>query len=195
MPISSNGLLRSNRFSRLFLLLLGGLLFGLPGFGAPPSRWSAASFRGLVVGHSAGADAVRVLGMPDSRRSGVNSPALAAPAEELIYRGRGDHKGDLAVRLDRSRTIVEIQESFPVAIPRTRIYKEFGPNPVTAHYSIARCAGDVLYRDAAGAIELTLYPERGLVLWPDQYGYDFAAILYLARAPGANHAPACVSRR
>ena len=104
--------------------------------------------------------------------------------EELLYKARGAHKGDLTVRLDRSGTITEIQESFPVAIPRTKIYQEFGKDALTAHFSLAKCAGNALYRDPRGAIELTLYPSRGIVLWPDQYGYDFAAIHYLAHSPG-----------
>ena len=75
------------------------------------------------------------------------------------------------------------------------MYKELGQDALTAHFSQARCAAAALYRDPAGAIELTLYPARGIVLWPDQFGYDFAAILYVARPPGASRAPACVSQR
>ena len=54
--------------------------------------------------------------------------------------------------------------------PRTKLYQEFGKDAMTAHYSRARCAADALYRDPRGAIELALYPARGIVLWPDQYG-------------------------
>jgi hypothetical protein len=164
------------------ILLLAASLF------AEPPRWAPASFRGLAVGSARRADAVRLLGPPDAdTRSGAG--------EELIYKARGDHKGDLAVRLDRAGVIFEIKESFPVAIPRSRIYKELGQDAMTAHFSQARCAADALYRDPAGAIELTLYPARGIVLWPDQFGYDFAAILYVARQPGTSHAPDCAARR
>jgi hypothetical protein len=114
--------------------------------------------------------------------------------EELTYKGRGDHRGELSLRLDRAGVIIEIQEAFPVSIPRTQIYKELGQEALTAHFSKAKCAGDVLYRNPRGAIELTLYPGRGIVLWPDQYGYDFAAILYLARPPGLTRVPACAAK-
>jgi hypothetical protein len=161
------------------LLLLNVGLF------AAPLHWTPASFRGLTLGRAHRQDVVRTLGAPDVSR-------LNSGGEELTYKARGNHKGDLAVRLDRSGTVIEIQESFPVAIPRTQFYKELGQDALTAHFSIASCAGDVLYRDPRGMIELTLYPARGIVLWPDQYGYDFAAMHYFAHQPGAASRPACV---
>jgi hypothetical protein len=164
------------------LLLLTATLF------AAPPRWTPSRFRGIAVGSAHRADAILLLGPPDASTRTRNG-------EELIYKGRGDHKGGLAVRLDRAGVVFEIQESFPVAIPRSRIYKELGQDALTAHFSQARCAANALYRDPAGAIELTLYPARGIVLWPDQFGYDFAAILYVARQPGANRAPACTVHR
>jgi hypothetical protein len=167
------------------------LLLAVSLVGAPPSskpRWTPASFRGLALGSAHRAGAIRLLGPPDAVTRTRNG-------EELLYKGRADHKGDLAVRLDRTGLVFEIQESFPVAIPRTRIYKELGADALTAHFSQAKCAANALYRDPGGAIELTLYPARGIVLWPDQLGYDFAAILYVAHPPGASRAPACASRR
>jgi hypothetical protein len=164
------------------ILLLAASLFAAP----PP--WTPGGFRGLTVGRAHRADALRVLGQPD----------LATPTpggEDLLYKARGDHHGDLTVRLNRSGLITEIQELFPVAIPRTHIYKELGGDALTAHFSWTKCAGNALYRDPRGAVELTLYPARGIALWPDQVGYDFAAIRYLARQPGLAHPPACLSRR
>jgi hypothetical protein len=169
---------------RLFatILLLTTSLFAA----APP--WTSASFRGLTVGRAHREDVVRALGVADAVRP---TPS----GEELSYKAHGDHKGDLSVRLDRAGIITEIQEALPIAIPRTQIYKELGKDALTAHFSKARCAADALYRDPRGAIELTLYPARGIALWPDQYGYDFAAVLYLARAPGLARAPDCVGKR
>ena len=152
-------------------------------FAAPPP-WTAASFRGLTVGRARHEDVVRTLGNPDADNRTRNG-------EELIYKARGDRKGDLAVRIDRSGIVTEIQESFAVAVPRTKIYQELGKDAMTAHFSRAKCAADALYRDPRGAIELTLYPARGIVLWPDQYGYDFAAILYVVREPGLARTPPC----
>jgi hypothetical protein len=153
---------------------------------APP--WTPANFRGLPLGRARRNDAVRTLGAPDADSRTRNG-------EELLYKTRGGHKGDLTVRLDRSGIVTEIQELFPIAIPRTKIYQEFGQNALTAHYSRAKCAADALYRDPRGAIELTLYPARGILFWPDQYGYDFAAIFYVARPPGLAQMPACAAGR
>lgn len=164
------------------IFLLSASLFAA----APP--WTPANFHGLTVGRAHRADAVRTFGAADA--------ATATPSgEELSYKARGDHKGDLSIRLDRAGVITEIQEALPVAIPRTQIYKEFGKDALSAHFSKAKCAADVLYRDPRGAVELTLYPARGIALWPDQYGYDFAAILYLARPPGLARMPACAVKR
>jgi hypothetical protein len=165
----------------LTVLLLSASLF------AAPLQWTAASYRGLIMGRAHRQDVVRTLGTPDASRH-------TAKGEELSYKTRGEHKGDLTVRLDRSGVAVEVEEDFPVAIPRTSMYKEFGKDAVTAQYSIAKCAGGALYRDPRGNIELTLYPARGIVLWPDQFGYDFAAIHYFARQPGVAARPACVPR-
>jgi hypothetical protein len=153
---------------------------------AAPAPWSPASFHGLNLGYARREDALRALGPADA-------DTHTRTGEELIYKTRGDHKGDLTIRLDRSGVVVEIQELLPVAIPRTVLYKEFGNDAMTAHFSRAKCAAGALYRDPGGAIELAVYPARGIVLWPDQYGYDFAAILWVVRQPGLSRAPACTS--
>lgn len=168
------------RLSTIIFLLATSL------FAAPPP-WTSANFHGLTLGRAHREEAVRVLGAPDAARA-------TQSGEELSYKARGDHRGNLSVRLDRAGAITEIQEALPVAIPRTQIYKEFGKDALTAHFSRAKCAADALYRDPRGAIELTLYPARGIALWPDQYGYDFAAILYLARPPGLARMPACAAK-
>jgi hypothetical protein len=168
------------------ILLLAATLFPIHLFAASPP-WTAANFRGLTIGRGHREDLMRALGTPDAAHVDRNS-------EELTYKARGDHKGDLLVRLDRAGIVSEIQESFPVSIPRTQIYKELGQNALTAHFSKAKCGDGALYRDPRGAIELTLYPARGIVLWPDQYGYDFAAILYVARSPGLAHMPNCAAK-
>lgn len=163
------------------------LLFTVCLFAAPPP-WTAANFRGLTVGRAHREDAVRALGAPDSA-------SLNRSGETLSYKAQGDHKGDISVLLNRLGIVTEIQEAFPISIPRTQIYKELGKDALTAHFSRAKCAADTLFRDPRGAIELTLYPSRGIAIWPDQYGYDFAAILYVARAPGLSRIPSCVAKR
>jgi hypothetical protein len=155
---------------------------------AAPLPWTPANFRGLPIGRAHREEAVRSLGNPDA-------DTRTASGEELAYKARGDHKGDLTVRLDRSGIVTEIDELFPIAIPRTQMYKEFGKDAQTAHFSWAKCAANALYRDPRGPLELTLYPSRGIVLWPDSSGYDFAAIHYLAHPPGLARPPACVAKR
>jgi len=150
--------------------------------------WTPANFRGLNLGRAQRSEVVRLLGSPDAA-------SRTREGEELFYKGRGSHNGDLTARLNRSGVVTEIQESLPIAIPRTTLYKEFGQDALTAHFSRAKCAVNALYRDPRGNIELTLYPSRGIVLWPDQYGYDFAAILYVSQQPGLARAPACVEKR
>jgi hypothetical protein len=178
-------------FSILFVILLIAASPALaPAQIHPPSPnalWIAANFRGLTMGHAHRADVLRVLGTPAEAKK-------SAGGEELFYKGRGDHMGNLTLRLDMTGTLVEVEEMLPRAIPRTVLYKELGSEPLTAHYSAAACAGGALYRDARGNLELTLYPGRGLYLWPDQYGYDFAAIHWSLRRPGLPNPPPCVSR-
>jgi hypothetical protein len=165
-----------------FILLLCTSLF------CAPPHWTPANYHGLVLGRAHREDALRTLGS-------TSADTRTADGEELLYKARGEHKGDLTIRLDRSGVIFEVQESFPVAIPRTILYKEFGSDALTAHFSRAKCAANALYRDPGGAIELAIYPSRGIVLWPDQFGYDFAAVLYVARQPGVERTPPCVDRR
>ena len=154
---------------------------------SPSQLWIPANFRGLTMGHAHRDDVLRTMGAPtESKKS--------AGGEELIYTGRGDHMGNLTFHLDITATLIEVEEMLPRAIPRTVLYKEFGAQPLTAHYSSATCASGALYRDAHGNLELTLYPGRGIYLWPDQYGYDFAAIHWSLRRPGLPHPPPCVPR-
>jgi hypothetical protein len=177
-------------YSILFVILLIAALAALAAQINPPgpkALWIPSNFRGLTMGHAHRADVLRVLGAPAEAKK-------SAGGEELVYKGRGDHMGNLTLRLDMTGTLIEVEEMLPRAIPRTVLYKEFGSDPVTAHYSAAACAGGALYRDARGNLELTLYPGRGIYLWPDQYGYDFAAIHWSLRRPGLPNAPACVSR-
>jgi len=163
------------------------LLLAASLYAAPPS-WTPANFHGITLGHAHREDVVRTLGNPDST-------SRNAYGEELLYKSRGDHKGDLTVQIDGAGIATEIQESFQVAIARTRIYKEFGNDAQAAQYSWAKCAANSLYRDPRGPLELTLYPSRGMAIWPDQAGYDFAAIHYLAHPPGLTRPPACISKR
>ncbi|MDR3765409.1 MAG: hypothetical protein P4M01_15075 [Acidobacteriota bacterium] len=152
---------------------------------AAPVRWSAANYRGLLLGRARRADVLRALGEPQSANN-------LKDGEELLYRGRGEHHGDITVKLSRAGVAEEIIEAFPVALSRTAAYRELGKDAVTAHYSFAACAANALYREPRGPLELTFFPRLGIVLWPDQYGYDFAAMRYTARQPGLERAPACV---
>lgn len=169
------------------------LLFTAPCVGqaqSPPRlksvlRWTPAKYHGLAVGRARRAEVLRVLGEPQA----INK---VKDGNELVYRARGEHRGDITVKLSRAGVVDEIREAFPVALPRTSLYRELGKDAVTARYGFAACTGNAIYRDARGPLELTLFPRLGVVLWPDQYGYDFAAMRYTARLPGLARRPACV---
>jgi len=178
----------ANPFSLVGMRVFASVLLFAASLSAATLPWTAANFRGLVLGRAQRSEVVRLLGSPDAT-------SRTREGEELFYKARGSHNGDLTARFNRSGVVTEIQESFPVAIPRTNLYKEFGQDALTMHFSRAKCAANALYRDPRGYLELTLYPSRGIVLWPDQYGYHFAAILYVAQQPGLARAPGCVKER
>lgn len=161
-----------------------------------PSKWSPGEFRGLTAGKSTKADMVRVLGNPDGEPGRASDPTMLL----YKYEGKGDLQGRIEVAVRKTdNVIVNISENLPVALPRTPAYKRFGHDYRSVSYSRADCAAKQgiapLYRDPRGPIEMIEYPERGVALALDQYGYDIASILYLSKPPGAERAPACVARK
>ena len=149
--------------------------------------WKAGEFRGLVAGKSTRKDIVRVLG--DS------APKKTAHLEVYGYAGKGDFGSNVTVEVNRATGVVEtITERFSPNITRTQARKKFGENYSEDQYSIADCPHEgsnaMAYRDPNGPIGLIVYPKQGLVLWPNQEGFDISAALYLAE-PLPGKKPVC----
>jgi len=151
--------------------------------------WTAAEFRGLKLGSAKLADVERVLGKADSTDS-------RSGGEVLVYKKKGDNGGDLEVEI-RKGVLHRVSENLPVAMPRGVAFRQYGKDYVERRYSTAKCsslsADDQLYRDRKGDVELLEYPQKGLLLWPDKFGYDIAGVVYRAD-PFAAKRPRCGAR-
>lgn len=183
----------------LRLVLAITLAFSLAAADAQPARkltpWKAGAFRGLIIGRSTESDMRRVLGNPDATDDKTKDPSLVL----YRYNGKGDLQGTLEVAVRRrDKVISNIAENLPVALPRTPAYKRFGDDYRVRHYAFAECAAREglapLYHDTNGPIEMIEYPQRGLVLALDKYGYDIASIIYTSQPPGNDAPPSCVKR-
>jgi hypothetical protein len=139
--------------------------------------WTPGKFGELTTGTSTTKDVVRVLGPSEPKRG-----------KTLItytYPGKGDFGGDLAVEVSRVTGIVEtITSRPPQNITRTEAYRKFGKDYNEVTYTVATCGEGTnppVYRDKNGAVELLEYPQKGIILWPNAYGFDIAAIVYRAK--------------
>jgi hypothetical protein len=142
------------------------------------TAWRPGQFGELTAGKSTRKDVVRLLG--------AGQPKRGARLETYAYPHRGDFSGDLFVEVNRLSGIVEtITVQFPTNLTRTQAYKKYGRDYNEVNYSIGDCSHEGLnppaYRDPKGPVELIEYPSKGLVLWPNREGFDFAAALYLAK--------------
>lgn len=164
------------------------LLLVSTGFSAQKrSAWKAGEFRGLVAGKSNRKDVVRVLG--------ASTPKNTAHLEVYSYSGKGDFGANIIVEVSRATgLVVAITERFSPNITRTQARKKYGESYNEVQYSVAECPHEgvnaLAYRDPSGPIGLIEYPQQGLVLWPNEEGFDIAAALYLAK-PLPKKKPAC----
>jgi hypothetical protein len=156
---------------------------------AQAPAWTAADFRGLKLGSAKLEDVERVLGKPDSQTSSRGPQVLG-------YKKKGDNGGDLEAEI-RKGVLYRVSENLPVAMPRGVAFRQYGKDYVERRYSSAKCpslpADDLLYRDRKGDVELLEYPQKGLLLWPDKFGYDIAGVVYRAE-PLAAKKPGCGAR-
>ena len=141
------------------------------------TAWTPARFGEVVTGRSKAKDVIREFG-----------PAEPAKGKKLItytYPGKGDFGGDLVIEISRATGLVETVTSRPSQnITRTEAYRKFGKDYLEITYSAAKCGEGTnppVYRDKNGPIELLEYPKQGIILWPNAYGFDIAAILYRAK--------------
>jgi hypothetical protein len=161
------------------------------------SPWHASEFHGITAGKSNKAAVIKTFGDPAE----VRKPSLAAFAndaccEELLYHGKGDNGGELSIAIRKNGTVVYILDQFKSAKPRSTAYRKYGKDWHDHAYSSAKCAERAgiapLYRDQGGPIELVEYPDKGMLFWPSDNGYDFFGSVYTASAPGLLKPPACV---
>jgi hypothetical protein len=149
-------------------------------------NWTPAEFRGLKLGTAKMEDIEGVLGRPDTK-------SFRNGSDILVYGRKGDNDGNLEFEL-REGVLFKVTEDLPVAMPRTVAFRKFGKDYTERRYDSARCVGrsgdDLLYRSSKGTVELLEYPKKGLLLWPDQFGYDIASVIYRAR-PLATRKPRC----
>lgn len=163
------------------------LLLAVACAGAKAQAWKPGQFGELVAGKSTRADVIRVLGAAD--------PGKGARVETYKYAAKGDLGGDVLVEVNRTTGVVEsITVQFSPNVTRTQAYKKYGRDYKEVNYSVVNCpqngATPLVYRNPKGGVELLEYPQKGLVLWPNQYGFDIAAAVYLAR-PLPSKKPAC----
>ena len=144
--------------------------------------WKAGQFKELVTGKATRKDVVRVLGDVKPTKSGK--------LETYSYADKGEFGGKVLVDVNAATGIVEaITEQFSPNLTRTQAYKKYGKDYNEVRYSVSECPQEgstpMVYRDAKGGIELLEYPKKGLILWPNQYGFDIAAAVVRAKAlPG-----------
>ena len=163
------------------------------------TKWHAAEFHGLITGKSNRAAVTKALGDPSEvRKPSLSAFANEACCEELVYRGKGDNSGDLSIAIRKNGTIVYILDQFKSAMPRSTAYRKYGKDWHDRTYSSAKCAERAgiapLYRESGGQINLIEYPDKGMLFYPSDNGYDFFGVLYLASAPGLLKPPICVQK-
>ncbi len=148
--------------------------------------WTPGQYGEIVTGKSKTKDVLRVFGPAEPR---TGNKILT-----YTYPGKGDFGGDLIVEISKTTGVVQAITSRPAQnITRTEAQRKFGKDYNEVTYAVAKCGEGTnppVYRDKKGAVELLEYPKQGVVLWPNRYGFDIAAIVYLAKPlPGTK--PSC----
>jgi len=168
---------------KLFLLVLM-----LTHIASAQGNWTPAEFHGLKLGTAKMEDIERVIGRPDTK-------SFKNGSDILVYGKQGDNDGDLELEL-RDGVLFKVTEDLPVAMPRAVAFRKYGKDYVERRYAAAKCTArsgdDLLFRSSKGVVELLEYPKKGMLLWPDQFGYDIASVIYRAR-PLATRMPPCTT--
>ena len=127
-------------------------------------KWSAGVYRGLVMGKSSRADALKVLGTPvwTGKEEGTGVPMIGfGKVAEPV-------PGKLSVQLEHNVVtgmILEPEDRYT----KDEIVKILGPGYTTGHYAEAECLssggiGGPLYEDARGDFEFVEYRARGIAV-------------------------------
>jgi hypothetical protein len=168
--------IRKQTLSHQCVAVLITVLFAIAGQ-AQSRAWTPGRFGELVTGKSKVKDVLRVLGPAE--------PKQGRRLNTYVYPGKGDFGGDLVVEVSRATGIVEtITSKLIQNITRTEAYRKFGKNYYEVTYEVAKCGEGTnpsVFRQVNGPVELVEYPQSGVVLWPNAYGYDIAAVVYLAK--------------
>ena len=127
-------------------------------------KWAPGVYRGLVVGKSSQADALRVLGKPEwtGKESETRTPMMGFTVSEPVA-------GTLSVLLDHG-IIGEIRLSPKEPYSKNSIVKVLGPDYIIVHYSTDDCLGEggsepKIYENPDGDIESLEYRPRGIAVW------------------------------
>ncbi len=160
---------------------------------APPSKkasrqsakrkWGTAVYRGLVVGKSSKADALKVLGKPEwtGEESETLTPMMGFTVSEPVA-------GRLSVLLDHD-IIIEIRLSPKETYTKSSIVKVFGPDYIIVHYSFDECLGEggsgPIYENPDGDIESLEYRLRGMAM--NLHNDDVEEISWLKGPLGPTH--------
>lgn len=176
---------------RAAILVLSLLVFAGDSLSAQQNRpWKPGDFRGLVAGKSTRKDVVRGLG--------TATPKKGRLLDTYVYEGKGDFGANVIVEVRRATGVIEtITERFSPNITRTQARKKYGEDFREIQYSIADCPREgvntLAYQDPNGPIGLLVYSQQGIVLWPNEEGFDIAAALYLPK-PLPSKRPVCAKR-
>lgn len=140
-------------------------------FSQPTQRWNAATFRGLKVGQSTLADALRIFGKPKWVGPEVDrSNSDPDPPVHYTYESGGEFPGRLAIIVgEKSKKIQAISNS-PDKLSKEEAIRHFGPDFIIGRYQfcpdIDGPTGPV-YEDPNGPITYIEYRNRGISLYID----------------------------
>jgi hypothetical protein len=182
--------LRNSRIFRLgsqvAAIFLAAMLIASAAIGQSSRAWKAGQFGELLTGKATRKDVLRAMG--------ESKPTKNARLETFTYPGKGDFDGKVMVDVNATGMVEAVTVQFSPNITRTQAYKKYGKDYHEVRYSVSTCPQEgstpQVYRDPKGGIELLEYPEKGLILWPNQYGFDIAAAVFRAKALPAKK-PVC----
>lgn len=143
---------------------------------APTPRnreWRAATYRGLTVGKSTGADMLRVFGKP--HRSGPpGDQAKQDPNPQVWneYQGGGEFAGKLTVVTDKNSGVILRIDFYPESLFKEEAVRHFGNDYLATKYEFDKCLGEEesapLYEDSGGTVLYLEYRDRGIAIAIDE---------------------------
>lgn len=179
LPSSSITFVRGEDMSAtLIRLLLIGVFLDLTQGDAQDS-FRAAQFRGLTMGKDRVADAIRLLGKPET--------ILRKPdATWIYYQDLGPAPGRVEIIADTKTTVIKSVNVFPSELSLVRAKAFFGPAFKIVHYDWDSClssgGSSPVFESKDGPLERIVYAEKGIVIKADGAKVDY--ISYSSKPPG-----------